>query len=66
MRKLPEPYAAKVMWGTRYPHHDTTSAWDAVVLLSQANIPEALTARMPGGDAVQLFGIVPAPTTVNV
>ena len=27
--KLPQDFADKVVWGSRYPHHDATSAWDA-------------------------------------
>ena len=26
IRKLPEDFAEKIVWGSRYPHHDTTSA----------------------------------------
>ncbi len=28
--KLPEDFAEKIVWGSRYPHQDTTSAWDAI------------------------------------
>ena len=42
IRKLPQDFAAKVVWGSRYPHHDTTSAWDAIAMLNDANVPEAL------------------------
>jgi len=34
IQKLPHDFAAKVVWGSRYPHHDTTSAWDAIALLT--------------------------------
>jgi hypothetical protein len=27
IQKLPQDFAAKVVWGCRYPHHDATSAW---------------------------------------
>jgi hypothetical protein len=49
IQKLPEDFAAKVVWGSRYPHHDATSAWDAIARLRDANVPEALIARMMGG-----------------
>jgi hypothetical protein len=59
IRKLPERYSAKVVWGSRYPRDDTTSAWDAIEILSQANVEESCVARMLGGNAVQQFGIEP-------
>jgi len=57
IQKLPHDFAAKVVWGSRYPHHDTTSAWDAIAMLTQANVEESLIARMMGGNAAQQFGI---------
>jgi predicted TIM-barrel fold metal-dependent hydrolase len=59
IRKLPHDFAAKVVWGSRYPHHDTTSAWNAIALLTEAKVPEALIARMMGANAAQQFGIEP-------
>ena len=49
----------KVVWGSRYPHHDATSAWDALARLREANVPEPLIARMMGGNAVTQFAIEP-------
>jgi hypothetical protein len=57
--KLPHDFADKVVWGSRYPHHDTTSAWDALTRLRSANVPEPLIARMMGGNAAQQFGVEP-------
>jgi predicted TIM-barrel fold metal-dependent hydrolase len=57
IRKLPERYAAKVIWGSRYPHDDTTSAWDAIELLRQANVDEAFIEQMLGGNAARQFDI---------
>src|SRR6266481_6073497 len=57
IRKLPDDFAEKVVWGSRYPHHDTTSAWDAIELLSAARIDEPIMARMLGGNAAEQFGI---------
>jgi predicted TIM-barrel fold metal-dependent hydrolase len=59
IRTLPERYSAKVVWGSRYPHDDTTSAWDAIHMLTQANVEESCIARMMGGNAAQQFGIEP-------
>jgi predicted TIM-barrel fold metal-dependent hydrolase len=57
IQKLPHDFAEKVVWGSRYPHHDTTSAWDAIEMLTQANVEESLMASMLGGNAAQQFGI---------
>jgi hypothetical protein len=48
IQKLPHDFATKVVWGSRYPHHDATSAWDAMAQLRGANVAEALIARMMG------------------
>jgi predicted TIM-barrel fold metal-dependent hydrolase len=57
IQKLPHGFAKKIVWGSRYPHHDTTSAWDAIDQLRKAQIEEPLIARMLGGNAAQQFGI---------
>jgi predicted TIM-barrel fold metal-dependent hydrolase len=62
IRKLPHDFAEKIVWGSRYPHQDTTSAWDAIDTLSQAHIDEATIARMMGGNAAAQFGIKLAQT----
>ena len=59
IRKLPHDFAAKVVWGSRYPHHDATSAWDALARLRGAKVPEPLIARMMGGNAAQQFAVEP-------
>jgi predicted TIM-barrel fold metal-dependent hydrolase len=57
IQRLPHAFAEKVVWGSRYPHHDTTSAWDAIEALTQAAVEEPLMARMLGGNAAAQFGI---------
>ena len=59
IQKLPQDFAAKVVWGSRYPHHDATSAWDALIRLRAANLPESLMARMMGDNAARQFAIEP-------
>jgi len=63
IQKLPQDFAAKVVWGSRYPHHDATSAWDALALLRNAKVPEKLIARMMGQNAAVQFGIEPIRQT---
>jgi predicted TIM-barrel fold metal-dependent hydrolase len=59
IQALPQDFADKVVWGSRYPHHDATSAWDALARLRAANVPEPLIARMMGGNATGHFAIEP-------
>jgi len=59
IQKLPQDFAAKVVWGSRYPQHDATSAWDALARLREANVPEPLIARMMGGNAARQFAVEP-------
>jgi predicted TIM-barrel fold metal-dependent hydrolase len=59
IQKLPQDFAAKVVWGSRYPQHDATSAWDALAKLRAAAVPEPLIAGMMGGNAVRQFAIPP-------
>ena len=57
VQQLPERYSEKVVWGSRYPHHDTTSAWDAIQTLTKADVGETTIARMLGGNAAEQYGI---------
>jgi predicted TIM-barrel fold metal-dependent hydrolase len=57
IQKLPDDFAEKVVWGSRYPHHDTTSALDAIATLTQARVDEPTLARMFGGNAADQFGV---------
>jgi predicted TIM-barrel fold metal-dependent hydrolase len=57
LQRLPDAFAEKVVWGSRYPHHDTTSAWEAIEKLSRAHIDEATLARMFGGNAAAQFAV---------
>jgi predicted TIM-barrel fold metal-dependent hydrolase len=58
IRKLPHDFAEKVVWGSRYPHHDTTSAEDAIATLRGSGVPDELIARMMGGNAASQFRVV--------
>jgi predicted TIM-barrel fold metal-dependent hydrolase len=57
IQRLPQNFGAKIVWGSRYPNHDTTSGWDAIDLLARANIDDAMLARMLGGNAAGQFGV---------
>ncbi len=57
IQKLPHDFAEKIVWGSRYPQHDTTSAHDAIAMLARADVPEEIIARMMGGNAARQFGV---------
>jgi predicted TIM-barrel fold metal-dependent hydrolase len=57
IQKLPHSFAHKIVWNSRYPQQDTTSAWDAIDTLSQAYVDDASMARMFGGNAAEQFGV---------
>jgi len=57
IQRLPHHYADKIVWGSRYPHQDTTSAWDAIAMLTEAHVDEGTIARMLGANAAGQFGI---------
>ncbi len=57
IQKLPHLFTEKIVWGSRYPHHDATSAWDAIDMLRNAGIDDESIARMLGQNAAQQFGI---------
>jgi predicted TIM-barrel fold metal-dependent hydrolase len=57
IQRLPHHYVDKIIWGSRYPHQDTTSAWDAIASLREAHVDEATIARMLGRNAAEQFGI---------
>ena len=33
VQKLPQEFAARIVWASRYPHHDAACAWDALARL---------------------------------
>ena len=55
IQKLPHLFAEKVVWGSRYPNQDTTTAWEAIETLRNSNIDDATIARMMGGNAAQQY-----------
>ena len=59
VQTLPHVYESKVVWGSRYPHQDTTTAWDAIQTLEAANVEKNYIASMMGGNAAEQFGLGP-------
>jgi predicted TIM-barrel fold metal-dependent hydrolase len=59
VQKLPDVFCRKVLWGSRYPHQDTTSAWDAIDTLAGAGLDSDTLTLMLGGNAAAHFGVEP-------
>ena len=57
IQELPYSFEKKIVWASHYPRHDTTSAWDAIETLAQADVDRPVIARMMGGNAREQFGI---------
>jgi predicted TIM-barrel fold metal-dependent hydrolase len=57
IRKMPHDFAEKVVWGSRYPQHDTMSAHEAIAMLADAKVSDEIIARMMGGNAAAQFGV---------
>ena len=55
--ELPEDFVEKIVWGSRYPHHDTTSAWDAIEKMTASNVAKSTVVKMLGINASEQFGI---------
>ena len=57
IQELPYSFERKIVWASHYPRHDTTSAWDAIETLTQADVDRPVIARMMGGNAREQFGL---------
>jgi predicted TIM-barrel fold metal-dependent hydrolase len=55
--RLPEQFADKAAWGSRYPHHDASTPAEAVALLERYAVSDDIAAAMLGGNAAALFGL---------
>jgi predicted TIM-barrel fold metal-dependent hydrolase len=59
VQKLPDDFAEKIVWGSRYPQHDTCSANQAIEQMTRAHVAGSSLARMFGTNAADQFGITP-------
>jgi len=65
IQKLPQDFVEKIVWGSRYPQQDTTSANDAIDTLIRAHFDEPTLARMFGGNAAAQFGVTLLDSPAN-
>lgn len=54
---MPDLFAAKAAWGSRYPHHDAAGPDQARTMLEQYGVEDAVVDRLLGGNASELFGL---------
>ena len=60
--RLPDFFATKGAWGSRYPNHDTSTPDEVIALCERYEVPMAAMRRLLGGNAADLFGLpVAAP-----
>jgi predicted TIM-barrel fold metal-dependent hydrolase len=57
IQKLPEDFHEKIVWGSRYPQQDTTSALEAIATLTRVRVPDSSLTRMFGTNAAQQLGV---------
>ena len=57
IQQLPDRFEQNIVWGSRYPNDDTTSAWDAIKTLTEADVEESTIARTLGVNAAKQFGV---------
>ncbi|TMK54268.1 MAG: hypothetical protein E6G60_22410, partial [Actinobacteria bacterium] len=50
-------FLTKAAWGSRYPHHDTSTPAEAIALLESRGNDHDVIARLLGGNAADLFGL---------
>jgi predicted TIM-barrel fold metal-dependent hydrolase len=55
--RMPDIFADKAAWGSRYPHHDAAGPGEATRMLEDHGVDQAVIDRMLGGNAADLFGL---------
>ena len=55
--RMPDIFAGKAAWGSRYPHHDAAGPDEARRMLEDHGVDQAVIDRMLGGNAADLFGL---------
>ena len=47
------------MWASDYPHFDAEDAWEAIEHMRRWDVPDAVQAKLMGGNAYRMYGIDP-------
>lgn len=55
--RMPDRIGTKSAWGSRYPHHDTSTPAEARAMLEAEGVAAATIEAMMGGRAADLFGL---------
>jgi hypothetical protein len=58
---MPDRVGTKAAWGSRYPHHDTSTPEEARGMLQDEGVDSTTVDRLLGGYAAEIFRLdVPA------
>ncbi len=57
VHRLPDLYERIGAWGSRYPQHDATDAWEAIQNLERGGLSGDRIQQLMGGNAAQFYGI---------
>ncbi|MBI3743289.1 MAG: amidohydrolase family protein [Chloroflexi bacterium] len=55
--RMPDFFATVAAWGSRYPHHDTSTPQEAIETLRRWEVPEGKIAAMMGGNVARFLGV---------
>lgn len=55
--RLHDVFSPIAAWGSRYPHHDASTAHEAVAMLKKYNVPADVTKKMMGGTIQKFLGL---------
>jgi hypothetical protein len=58
---MPDRIGSKAAWGSRYPHHDTSTPEEARRMLQDEGVDSTTVDRLLGGHAAEIFQLdIPA------
>ena len=59
VRTMPDIYGNVGAWGSRYPNHDTSTAWEAIADLEAGGVPPGTIEQLMGGNLARVLGVKP-------
>ena len=57
VRRMPDVFEQAGAWGSRYPGHDTSTAWDAARDLEEGGVPAPTIEKLMGANAARVLGV---------
>jgi hypothetical protein len=55
--RMPDLFAHKAGWGSRYPHHDAAGPAEAVEMLETHGVDRSTIEHLMGGNAINVFNL---------